>query len=119
VKRIPLYDESAPIACTIGADETADRMSLLERLRASHRTLDRTDHGILMRFPADPGVEADVRQLTIDEKRCCAFFGFEVTTTAGDVVLRWDAPPDAGTIIDGLADWFNGDAAPTALAGLL
>ncbi len=119
MKLIPLYDETAPIACTISPDETAERFGLLDRLRASHHALERTDHGLLLRFPAEPDVEADVRQLVIDEKRCCAFFGFAVTTTETDLALRWDAPPDAATIIDQLADWFAGDAPVEALAGLL
>lgn len=116
---IPLYDVTAPIACTISADEIPGRIDLLERIRANLAELERTEHGMLLRFPNRPDVEADLRKLAIDEKRCCQFWGFEVAAARDVLTLRWDGPPASGGLIDRLAAFFAGDEPAAGLAGLL
>jgi hypothetical protein len=118
-RTIPLYDAAAPIACTIRPDETAGRVLLLERMRTNLVSLDRTAHGLLLRFTDRPDVEDDVRRFAADEKRCCTFWGFAVDRTGGHVTLRWDAPPDAGEILARIATYLDGDEPLTALDGLL
>ena len=120
MKPIPIYDATAPIACTIADDEIAGRIALVERLRTSHTARQRTEHGLLLTFPNRADVDADVRRFIVEEKRCCAFWGFDVTTDADSLQLRWDAPPAANDIIDRLDAYFDGDGdLDTALAGLL
>jgi hypothetical protein len=120
VSTLPLYDADAPITCTIRPDETADRAALLERLRASLERLDRTEHGLLLHFPADPGIEADVRRFAADEKRCCQFWGFAVEADEVATTLRWDAPPDASELIARIASHLEGDEPlDTAITGVL
>ena len=120
MKRIPLYDETAPIACTLSDDEIPARLELFGRLRTELRGLDRTEHGLLLRFPSRPDLAAVLRGFAVDEKRCCSFWGFEVIDDGGDLALRWDGPPAAAEILDRLAAFFTGDGdlAPD-LAGLL
>src|SRR5687768_15460495 len=108
MKRIPLYDETAPITCTITSDEVSGRIEILERLRGALDRLERTEHGLLLHFPARPDIEADLRRFAIDEKRCCEFWGFAIDTTAG-LTLRWDGPPAAAEILDRLEQYFDGD----------
>lgn len=119
MKAIPIYDATAPITCTIGADEIADRVALLERLRAQLRGVERSDHGLLLRFPPRPDVEADVRRFAVEEKRCCRFWGFAVEAGGEDLVLRWDAPPAAGELLERIRAAVEGDAPITGIAGLL
>jgi hypothetical protein len=116
---IPLYDETADIACTITDAEVPARIALIEQMRASHTRLDRTEHGMVLHFAPDPSTEADLRQFAVDEKRCCEFWGFAVARTGDDLRLQWDAPPDAQGLIDRLEAFFDGDEPATALKGLL
>ncbi len=119
MKPIPIYDATAPVACTIDATDFPARLALLERMRASLARIERTDHGLLLHFTPSPAVEADLRTFAIDEKRCCAFWGFAVAATAEDLTLRWDAPPDAAGIVNHLAAFFDGDSPASDLAALL
>jgi hypothetical protein len=119
MRPIPIYDATAPIACTIGADEVADRRALVERLRDGLRGVERTADGLLLRFPAEAAIEADVRRFAADEKRCCGFWGFAVGTDDGEVTLRWDGPPATAGMLDGLHAYFAGRGAMPALDGWL
>lgn len=120
MKPIPLYDASAPIACTIAADEIPGRIELLERLRDHLAGIERTEHGLRLHFPGEPGIAADLGAFVVDEKRCCQFWGFAVSSTdGGGITLRWDGPPAAAPLLDHLHDWFQGDEPLTSVPGLL
>jgi hypothetical protein len=106
---IPIYDATAPIVCTLTAGEVQERRDLLEWLRAHLTEVDRTEHGLLLRFPADPDVEMKVRRFAVAEQRCCGFWGFEVAATTAAVSLRWDAPPAADELVERLVAYFGGD----------
>ncbi|MFI7454835.1 hypothetical protein ACIBQX_45705 [Nonomuraea sp. NPDC049714] len=83
---------STPIACDLSSalDTMPERLAEYRRLfDTAYVGRERTAHGIRFRLRADEGVEAWVRDLTVREKACCAFFAFAVTTD-GDEVL-WDA----------------------------
>ena len=119
MKRIPLYDDTAPIACTISSDEIPARIELIERLRAELDHLERIEHGILLHFPRRDDVEHDLRRFAVDEKRCCEFWGFDVARDEDALTLRWEAPPAAADLIDRLEAFFEGDTPALDLAGLL
>lgn len=118
MRSIPLYDESATIACTITAAEVPDRIAVLERMRLHLDRLERTDHGLRLHFPPAEGLEADLRRFADDEKRCCQFWGFDVSTDPG-LSLRWDAPPSAAELVDRLEQFFTGTEPASSLDGLL
>lgn len=100
----PLYDPTAPIACTIEAHEIPGHLELIERLRAHLASIERTEHGVRLTFA---GAKAtDIHRFAAEEKRCCAFWGFEV----GDGTLRWDGPPQLADHMDRLIDYFEGRA---------
>jgi len=119
MRLIPIYDETAPIACTLTDAEKPERIAQVERMRANLGRLERTEHGIRLHFPRRDDVEADVRQFAVDEQRCCQFWGFEVHSDAHSVALRWDGPPAAAELIDRIVDYFEGDAPLTEISGLL
>jgi hypothetical protein len=88
------------IACdlTDAPDTAEERMAEYARLFA--RALagrERTDEGVRLRFRADEGVEAWVRDLAVREKACCPFYNFTVSATGGEV--WWDV-----SLVDGVAD---------------
>lgn len=119
MQSIPLYDATAPITCTADGSEIADRIQQIERMHTSLERIERTEHGVLLRFPNQPDIEADLRQFTIDEKGCCTFWGFEVTVTDDKINLRWDAPPSLDEYMDTLVAHFESDEPITASSGLL
>jgi hypothetical protein len=119
MKRLPIYDATAPIACTIGEDEVQERIELFERLRTEHVRLDHTEHGVLLHFPVRADLEADLRRFAVAEKACCGFWGFEIERAGADLTLRWEAPPAAGEVVQRLVAYLDGDEPLTELTGLL
>jgi hypothetical protein len=108
-RRLPLYDATVPIACTIDGGEVRERIGQLEALRTNVQRLERTEHGLLLHFAADADLAAELHRFAVAEKRCCGFWGFDVVSTPSELTLRWDAPPAADAIVDQLAAYFGGD----------
>ena len=119
MNHVPLYDTTAPIACTIESDEIPERLTVLERLRTYLTRLDETEHGLLLHFPARPDIADDLQRFAVDEKRCCQFWGFAVDDTEGELILRWDAPPDARALLARIAIVLQDDEPLTTIVGLL
>ena len=115
---IPLYDATAPIVCTLTAGEVQERRELLGWLRANLSVVDRTEHGMLLHFPAGDDVDEQLRHFAQVEKQCCAFWGFAVQRDQGTTTLRWDAPPAAGDLVERLLAYLRGDPGAD-LTGLL
>jgi hypothetical protein len=107
------------MACTIAPADIPERVELVGRMRAAALDVTRTEHGLLLGFPADPAVEADVRRFTIDEKRCCTFWELAVEVGEARVELVWEGPDGAAPILDQLFTYFTGDGDLTEVEGLL
>jgi hypothetical protein len=116
---IPLYDDTAPIACTIGAEEIPERIELLERMRTALISIERTSTGLLLRFPNTPPLRRDVECFAEDEKRCCQFWGFDVIDERECVGLRWDGPQLAERLLAKVETFFRTGAPISILDGLL
>ncbi len=116
---IPIYDATEPVACTIGGDDVAERIELIERMRDALERVERTAHGMLLHFPNRADVDADVRRFAVDEKQCCRFWGFAVVVDGDHLTLRWDGPPAADDVLDQLVAYFEGDEPLTGISGLL
>ena len=119
MKPIPIYDDTAPIACTAGRDGLPARLQQIERLRTLHTGLERTADGVLLHLPNRPDVASEVGSFTVEEKACCAFWGFAVTSSPDTITLRWDGPPSVSDLFDELVGCFEGDRPLTASSGLL
>jgi hypothetical protein len=119
-RSIPLFDETAPIACTIDPADIPERLATIERMRTDLARLERTEHGLLLHFAHSSDREAELRQFAKDEKRCCQFWGFEVRPGSDTgLALQWDAPPNAAALIDTLQTFFEGDEPAEVLRSLL
>lgn len=103
----PRYDATKPIVCTIEAADIADHIDVLERLRSSANSIERTQHGVAIQLPASSAHAADARRFAAVEQRCCEFWGFDVTETP-DIVIRWDGPPETSGFMDRLVGYFEG-----------
>jgi hypothetical protein len=119
MKRIPLYDATEPIACSLDPDDVPARLALIERIRANLQWVDRVEHGLLLHLPDQVDVEADVREFAVVEKQCCAFWGFAVERTGGGLALRWEAPPSAGDLLERLHHILTSDEPIASIEGLL
>ncbi len=115
--RIPI-DVTAPIACTASADEISVRLEQVEQLRDQLRSIDRTPDGLLLHFDPDAELEEHLERFVVDEKGCCRFWGFEISST-DDLTLRWDGPADVQSLLDEVLRHFQSDEPLTARSGLL
>jgi hypothetical protein len=91
---------TTPIVCdmTDAPDTAEERMAEYGRLFAQALTgRERTDEGTRLRFRADDGVEAWVRDLAARDKACCPFLDIAVSTHGGEV--WWDA-----SVVDSVDD---------------
>lgn len=109
VNPMPLHNDAAPIACTASGAELPARIDQVERLRTHLRTVDRTADGVVLRFPRTADIEAEIAMFTVEEKACCAFWGFAVTIIDDAVQLQWDGPPAVAGIFDDLVRFFESD----------
>jgi hypothetical protein len=116
---LPLFDETAPIVCTIGDDEKAERVATIERFRAALLSIERTDTGLLLQLPRTDALRADLERFAVDEKRCCQFWGFAVVESENDLALRWDGPPSAGELLDAIERVLRGESAVSSIEALL
>ncbi len=113
----PLYDANQPIACTIDASDIAAHIEMIERIRHHLARIERTPHGVVLDLPPTPANIADLQQFAADEKRCCAFWGFDLDQDTDTVRLRWDGPSDTATFMDHLVDYLEGRLPIGALFG--
>jgi len=116
---IPLYDDTQPITCTIGANEIAAHLELIERMHANLTAIERTEHGLLLHFPVREDVATDVTEFAAFEKGCCQFWGFDIQQDADGIRLRWDGPPSTADYLDTLAAYFDSEQPLTEIPGLL
>lgn len=106
MKELPLFDDTVPITCIIDSDDRPGRRELLERMRASTLSIERTDFGLVISF--SPEEAAVFKEFADLEKQCCAFFGFAMES----VNLRWEAPPSAIAIMESVYRFFSDPAYP-------
>ena len=118
-KLIPIYDDTAPIACTISNSEIPERVALVERMRSAMVGIERTPTGLLLRFHDEPDVRADLETFTVDEKRCCQFWGFAIADEPERLTLRWDGPPAVDDLLERLHRFFTTGEPVDILDGLL
>lgn len=96
-----MADQHPPIECTLGEEARPAREAECHELFSSALIAsERTEEGVRLRFHSDDGVEEQVRDLARREKKCCAFFEFDVVREADDVRLDWSGPEDAQSLLD-------------------
>lgn len=76
------------IACTLSPTALAARRERWERLIAgSGLAREAAPDGLRLRFRADPGAAAELRELAAAERDCCAWADWSVETGDGEVTL--------------------------------
>ncbi len=86
---------AVPVACSLSQLDLAERTSRWRALndRAAPQVIE-TDRGLLLRYPAAPGVDTELAALAALERACCAFATWSVSTRAGLVELDIAAEGD-------------------------
>lgn len=99
--------DPAPIACSLGQDDLADRRLRWQAL-ADRAIIDvaPTDYGLRMRFRDEPGVEAELRDLAAFERDCCAFAEWTVGTD--DAALAMDVRGTSAESVPVVQEMFAG-----------
>jgi hypothetical protein len=84
--------EPAPVACSLGQSELAQRAQRWRALNLSTRpTVTQTDYGQRLSYPAGPDVTAELTALAALERACCAFATWSISQHAGRVNLDIEA----------------------------
>jgi hypothetical protein len=90
-----------PIACSLAAADRERRAALIAQLVAEALVdCERDGTTLVLRFRVAEGVERRVRALAALEAECCPFLAIAVDANPSEVVLRIDAPPEAGAILE-------------------
>ena len=101
------FRSTAPIACTLDAGATGDRVHAWDGVLGDATTRTTRPDGTL-RIDFGPHVRlGDLVELVAAEQRCCAFFSFAVTVDGRGVGLEITAPPGAEEMVDTL---FGGES---------
>jgi hypothetical protein len=89
--------DTAPIACSLGRGDLAGRQRRWQAL-ADDAILDiaSTGYGLRLRFRADPGVGAELRDLAALERDCCAFADWTVHSDGDAQVMDVRGSSPAG-----------------------
>jgi hypothetical protein len=87
---------TAPIACTLTADDYAERVRSIAELNRAFLRAHRRD-GLTLTLTYSPAAAARVRRLVELEGQCCAFLTFRVDETADAVRLAVVAPEEAAS----------------------
>lgn len=92
-----------PIACTLTAEDAADRIEAWRSaLGDSVTAVSRPEPvRLVLGVGSDPARIAVLVDLARREKACCGFFCFAFNVGAQEVTLEVSVPEDATTVLDG------------------
>jgi hypothetical protein len=91
-------------ACTLPTAERPLRLAEFDRLFATAvRRVERRGDTVRLLLEGDPGLGAQVRDLTARETSCCSFFTFATAGTDQELTLEVTVPPGRRDILDALA----------------
>ena len=86
-----------PVACLLGDAERSSRQEAWKLLLSKARERAPIAGGVEVRFGLDDA--AEVQRLAAGERECCNWAVWDVTTAAGEVVLRATAGVDPGPLV--------------------
>jgi hypothetical protein len=105
------------IMCTLSAGELGARGQRWGRLRdRATAEVAPTEAGLRLRFRADPGIEAELRELAALERECCSFADWTVTVDRGSVCLDITAEGEAVPAVQSMFASFVSDTRAAATA---
>jgi hypothetical protein len=98
-----MSEPTAPIMCTLSADERPGRLRAFEELFADHRVgFEREPRRLRLIFDGDRAIDAGAPDLFAREQRCCAFITLAYTRRGADLLLDVGVPDGADPLLDWL-----------------
>lgn len=94
-------DASAPIACTLGADDACTRHDEWTRLLGSATGRTAIDGGLRVTLSGDADL-GELSRLIVAERGCCDFYRFALTIDERGTALEVTAPDDARIVLTSL-----------------
>jgi hypothetical protein len=94
---------SVPEACTLPTVQRPLRMAEFDRLFALATAADRlSPEQVRIALPSSPQVAAQAADLVVRETRCCSFFTFSLTASAGRLHLDVTVPDTQAQVLDAI-----------------
>ena len=88
--------DTIPIACSLNAEEVAERRKLLARVGKSIEETQERENGYAYRFAPDAPLP-DLLEIIRAERQCCPFFRFVLTFEPGNGPLWLEVTGPKGT----------------------
>jgi hypothetical protein len=95
--------EPIPLACSLTAEDQAERQLEFATLAESVVAGERTEDGARFHFRRAPGFAERLTDLTRRENQCCPFFDFRIKIVGDEILLEVGAPPEARPIVERLS----------------
>lgn len=99
---------SAPIACSLAADDLRQRLDEIAAVGAESlvaRDSDGLRHTLC--FHSDPQTRRRLERIIAAEAECCSFLSLTLVEQKGELILILEAPEDGRSVADGLAGAFG------------
>jgi hypothetical protein len=94
-----------PIACTLHANDTGERLARWRALSARGApSVEREADVLVVAYPAGQSVAEELEVLAAAERQCCSFAEWEVEQDTDRVILRISSHPDGLAAIAALFD---------------
>ncbi len=101
---------AAPIACSLGAAEMADRLATVAAIgQRSLVAVEGSAAAPRLRFRADPETRAELERFVAAEQRCCAFLDLSLRESGGQLELKIGSPAAGAPVVEELVAAFAGD----------
>ena len=97
---------AAPVACSLDGHDLAARIAWMEELNA-RQLLSRARHGPGLTLTYRASALEMVRELVANERQCCAFLDFDITSTGESVALTITVPAEHADSADALLHPFT------------
>lgn len=97
-RRPAVEAEPTPIACTLTANDQAERIYQWQQLLAHAQCRESIDGGLRIDLPATLAVQ--VVELAAVEQQCCAFFDFTLHLSGGNLQMEVRAPDEVAPLLN-------------------
>lgn len=92
-----------PIACSLSADDYAERLAQVERLgRRAFVSATARPGGADITLRDEAGIRQEVDAIVAAETSCCPFLTFSTGEAGDSIVLSIDGPVEAAPVVDDL-----------------
>jgi hypothetical protein len=101
-------DATAPIACSLAADDYKARLVEIERIgRSGLLRKEETADGAILTFLDLPELEGEIGSIVAAEAACCPFLSLDLARRDNTLILRITGPEEALPVVRDLMDHFG------------